>query len=420
MQNQKLINLNPKMKNKLFICLLFLLSFQTYSQIIFEKGYFVDNNDKKTTCLIKNVDWSNNPTEIQYKLDEQDQPINISIAQIKAFGIDNHSKYERFTVDIDKSTQVISNMTYEKNPEFKKETSLLKVLLEGKASLFEYISGNTKRYFFKTDSLSINQLVYKSYKTSEVQIAQNNQYKQQLWMTLKCDNITTNDVEKLSYKKNSLIKFFKKYNDCNNSKYTVFETTEKRDLFNLNIRPGITTSAISISNSSMSTPDYDRDFDNKIGFRIGLEAEFILPINKNKWALIFEPTYVGGYKAEKSRLDSRTNEELKGSIEYNSIELPFGMRYYMFLKNNSSLFINGQVVMEHAVNSEAYVEYSTQRNTTLELKPTTSFTFGLGYKFKNKYSAEFRANLGKNVLDSNREWNSNYKSFALTFGYSIF
>ena len=170
----------------------------------------------------------------------------------------------------------------------------------------------------------------------------------------------------------------------------------------------------------MSTPDYDRDFDNKIGFRIGLEAEFILPINKNKWALIFEPTYVGGYKAEKSRLDSRTNEELKGSIEYNSIELPFGMRYYMFLKNNSSLFINGQVVMEHAVNSEAYVEYSTQRNTTLELKPTTSFTFGLGYKLKKKYSVEFRANFGKNVLDNYREWNSNYKSFALTFGYSIF
>lgn len=408
------------MKNRLLICLLFLLSVEAYSQIIFEKGYFVDNNDKKTTCLIKNFDWSNNPTEIQYKLDEQDQPTSISISQIKAFGIENESKYERFTVDIDKSTQVISNMSYDKNPEFQKETALLKVLLEGKASLFEYISGNTKRYFFKTDTLSINQLVYKSYKTSEEQIAQNNQYKQQLWMTLKCDNIAINDVEKLSYKKSSLLKFFTKYNKCGNAEYTVFESKEKKDLFNLNIRPGITTSVISISNPSMSTPDYDRDFDNKIGFRFGVEAEFILPINKNKWALIFEPTYVGGYKAEKSRLDSKTNEELKGNIEYNSIELPIGVRYYMYLNNNSSLFINGQVVIEHAINSEAYVEYSTQRNTTLELKPTTSFTFGLGYKLKKKYSVEFRANFGKNVLDNYREWNSNYKSFALTFGYSIF
>ena len=408
------------MKNKLLVCLFLVLSMQTYAQIVFEKGYFIDNNDKKTNCLIKNIDWSNNPSEIQYKLDEQDQPVNISIQQIKAFEVENSSKYERFTVDIDKSTTVITNMSYDKNPEFKKETLLLKVLLEGKASLFEYVSGNTTRYFFKTDSLPVNQLVYKSYKTSEEQIAQNKQYKQQLWMALKCDNITIAEVEKLSYKRNSLLKFFTKYNQCNNSAFTVFKSTEKRDLFNLNIRPGITSSQISISNSSMSTPDYDRDFDSKIGYRFGLEAEFFLPFNKNKWAVIFEPTYVGGYKAEKSRLDSRTNEELKGSIQYNAIELPLGVRYYMFLNNNSSIFLNGQLVMEQAINSEVYSVYSSQRNTTLELKPGTSFALGLGYKFQQKYSVEFRANLGKNVVETNKDWNSNYKSFAITFGYSIF
>ncbi|WP_125720283.1 porin family protein [Flavobacterium ustbae] len=408
------------MKIKLLLLFALILSFKSYSQIVFEKGYFIDNNDKKTNCLIKNIDWSNNPSEIQYKLDEQDQPITISIQQIKSFEIENQSKYERFTVDIDKSTSVISNMSYDKNPEFKKETVLLKVLLEGKASLYEYVFGNTTRYFFKTDSVEINQLVFKSYKTSEEQIAQNKQYKQQLWMALKCDNIVIADVEKLTYRKNSLLKFFTKYNECNNSKYTIFKSNEKRDLFNLNIRPGITSSVISISNPSMSTPDYDRDFDNKIGFRFGVEAELFLPFNKNKWAVIFEPTYVGGYKAEKSRLDSRTNEELKGNIQYNAIELPLGIRYYMFLNNDSSVFLNGQIVMDQAINSEAYLEYSSQRNTTLELKPTTSFAFGLGYKFKQKYSVEFRANLGKNVVANYREWNSNYKSFALTFGYSIF
>lgn len=407
------------MKPKLLVYLLFLLSVQTYSQIVFEKGYFIDNNDKKTNCLIKNIDWSNNPSEIQYKLDEQDQPITISIQQIKIFVVENHSKYERFTVDIDKSTAVISNMSYDKNPEFKQETVLLKVLLEGKASLYEYVSGSTSRYFFKTDSLPINQLVFKSYKTSEEQIAQNKQFKQQLWMALKCENITIADIEKLTYRKNNLLKFFTRYNECTNSEYTVFKSNEKRDLFNLNIRPGITSSSISVSNHTMMTPDYDRDFDNKIGYRFGVEAEFFLPFNKNKWAIIFEPTYVGGYKAEKSRSDSRTNEELKGNIQYNTIELPLGVRYYTFLNNNSSLFLNGQIVMEQAVNSEAYIEYSTQRNTTLELKPATSFALGFGYKFRQKYSVEFRANLGKNVVANYKDWNSNYKSFALTFGYSI-
>jgi hypothetical protein len=42
-------------------------------------------------------------------------------------------------------------------------------------------------------------------------------------------------------------------------------------------------------------------FDNKISFRIGLEAEFILPFNKNKWAVFAEPTYQY-YKTEKQSL----------------------------------------------------------------------------------------------------------------------
>lgn len=407
------------MKKKLLLYLLFILSLQAHSQIVFEKGYFVDNNDKKTTCLIKNTDWGNNPTEIQYKLDEQDQPVSISIQQIKEFGIDNQSKYERFTVDVDKSSQVIRDMGYDKNPEFKKETLLLKVLLEGKASLYEYSSSSLTRYFFKTDSLPITQLIFKSYKTSEEQIVQNKQYKQQLWMALKCDNTIIADVEKLNYRKNSLLKFFAKYNECSKSEYKNFNFDEKKDLFNLSIRPGITSSAISVSNNSVSTSDFNRDFDNKIGYRIGVEAELILPFNKNKWALIFEPTYVGGYKAEKSSLDSRTNEVLKGSIEYNAIELPIGLRYYMFLNNQSSVFVNVQAVMDQSINSKAYLEYSSQRNETLEPKAKGSFTLGAGYKYKQKYSVEFRANFGKNVLVNYKDWNSDYKSFALTFGYSI-
>ncbi len=407
------------MKNNLLAYLLFFLSVQTYAQITFEKGYFIDNNDKKTTCLIKNVEWSNNPSEIQYKLDEQDQPVNISIQQIKAFGIDNQSKYERFTVDIDKSSQAIREMGYDKNPQFKKETLLLKVLIEGKASLYGYNSSSTTRFFFKTDSLPINQLIYKSYKTAEEQIAQNKQYKQQLWMALKCDNITINDLEKVDYREKSLLKFFTRYNQCNNSESVTFNSDVKKDLFNLNIRPGITSSSLSITNSEMSTPDYNRDFDNKIGFRLGLEAEIILPFNKNKWALIIEPTYFS-YKAEKSRADSRTNEELKGSIEYSAIELPFGVRYYMFLNNDSSIFVNAQAsVVEIPMKSEAYVEYSSQRNVNLEPKAKGGFSLGLGYKYKQKYSVEFRTGLGKNVLENYRDWKSNYKSLSLTFGYSI-
>ncbi len=33
------------------------------------------------------------------------------------------------------------------------------------------------------------------------------------------------------------------------------------------------------------------DFGSQVNFRIGIEAEFIRGFNKNKWAIICEPTY---------------------------------------------------------------------------------------------------------------------------------
>ena len=40
------------------------------AQISFEKGYYIDNSNQKVDCLIKNVDWKNNPTSFEYKLSD--------------------------------------------------------------------------------------------------------------------------------------------------------------------------------------------------------------------------------------------------------------------------------------------------------------------------------------------------------------
>lgn len=400
-----------KMHNKLFTCLIVLLSFTAHSQINFEKGYFIDNNNKTINCLIKNLDWRNNPSEIQYKLDEHDQPITISAQQLKVFSIENESKYEKFNVDVDQSNQSIDDLGYDRNPEFKKENILLKVLVEGKATLFEYSKDNRTFYFFKTDTLQPNQLIYKTYKVSEQQIAENNSYKQQLARALKSDQITNNQLVQLKYERNALIKIFRSYNRSLDSESSTFKSEQKKDLLNLTIRPGITSNKLSVTNGVASY--YDTKFNNEIGFRIGLEAEFILPFNKNKWAIVIEPTYQI-YKAEKTR-----NNGLSSQIEYKTIEFPFGLRHYMFLNNDSKLFINAQYVFEKAINSKGVFQgYST--NNEIEIKPRNSFVMGLGYNYMKKYSVEARINFPKEILGSYVFWESNYQSVSLVFGYTLF
>jgi len=54
---------------KISVFSFFLFSMFAFSQIHFEKAYFINNNDLKTECLIRNVDWRNSPTTFEYKTD---------------------------------------------------------------------------------------------------------------------------------------------------------------------------------------------------------------------------------------------------------------------------------------------------------------------------------------------------------------
>lgn len=400
------------MKKPLLLLFFIFFSIASYSQIAFEKGYFIDNGDKKTECLIKNLDWRNNPKEFEYKLDEQDQPQKTNIEQVKEFGIYNTSKYERQIVNIDLSKSTLNNLDSDKNPKFSEEKLFLKILVEGKAMLYNYEDNDLSRFFFKVDNTPITQLVFKSYKVSDREVADNNLFRNQLYTALKCENLTEQNFKYINYKKSDLIKLFVKYNECNNSESVNFEAKEKKDLFNLTIRPGIKSSSFSAENKIQN--GYSTDFGTKTGFRIGIEAEAILPFNKNKWAIIFEPTY------QSFSADKINDNNIIAKVDYSSIELPIGIRHYFFLNNNSKIFINAQYLFDLTLNDEASFKGASSFTNELQISSRGSWAFGLGYNYKKKYSAEFRMGLSKNLFNDYRAWDTDYKTISLIFGYTIF
>ena len=52
------------MKKNLLLLLVSILTVNVYSQISLEEGYYIDNSNQKINCLIKNLDWKNNPTHL--------------------------------------------------------------------------------------------------------------------------------------------------------------------------------------------------------------------------------------------------------------------------------------------------------------------------------------------------------------------
>lgn len=202
-------------------------------------------------------------------------------------------------------------------------------------------------------------------------------------------------------KKSDLVDFFIKYNTCINKEFINFKKKDKQDLFNINLRVGLNNSSLSTGNTVSAHKSRYPDFDSQIGLRAGIEAEFVMPFNRNKWAIIVEPTY--------QSFNVKGDDSGK-SVDYSSIELPIGVRHYMFINEKSKIFINGSFI----------VDFSNGKALGLDIKTGGNLGFGVGYKRNDKLSLEFRYHTSRNLFYNFLTTFSNYNTMSLILGYTLF
>ncbi|UZT97520.1 outer membrane beta-barrel protein [Chryseobacterium fluminis] len=385
------------------------------AQIKFEKGYLIHNSGERTEVFIKNLDWKNNPTEFEYKTDESGAIQKENIKNVQEFGMDHGDKYIRKTVMIDKSSDELRQMSETRDPEFVEETLFLKYLVEGKADLLYYENSNIRKFFFSKDDSDVKQLLYKPYYINESQISYNEEYKNQL-TALTC-GIEKKELQRVRYQQNDLSKLFMNYNNCSGGQSTDHtQSAEKKDLFNLTIRPGISSSSLKTVYSSYSASD-ETKFGNKTTFRAGVELEFVLPFNKNKWSLFVEPTY-NYYQSEiETTMYPGTyfEQKSKRSVDYKSIEVPFGIRHYFFLNDQSKIFVNAAYLVDFGFKSNLKYDY-----LDLEVNSGNNLILGAGYKYNDRFGVEFRIGTPRTLLRNYMVWDSDYTTMSLIFGYTLF
>lgn len=404
-------------KQLLVLCILF-TAIQGYAQYKFEKGYFINNSGEKIECLIKNMDWKNNPSEFRYKLTDQDVEQTNNIDEVAEFAVHSEFKYERHSVLIDRSSDSMKNMSTEKDPIFTEEQLFLKVLMEGNANLYYYESANLRRFFFKTQDSEIEQLVYKRYRTENSENAYNNKFRQQLYVSLKCDKISVQKIENLGYRKSDLVSVFELFNQCEKVEYEAFKKKSTKNSIHLTLRPGISSSSLDIRNSEFSSKN--TDFGNEMTFRIGVELEYVLPFNKNKLAIIFEPGYQY-FSSEKEITYVETltfSETTIVTADFSSLELPIGFRYYSFITDKSNLFFDAQVVI--AIPLSKTIQAERPELLYLETGTSTNLAFSFGYKYAKKYSVALQYQTKRNLFINYNSWKSDYQNIALIFGYTLF
>ena len=405
------------LKNLLSALTILFCSVISFAQVNFENGYYVDNNNNRFEVLIKNSDKRTNPSRVLYKTNTDSAVQDLPIQKVKEFGVYNTSKFIRSTVNIDQSSQTINTLDSNRAPNYENKTVFLKSLIHGESSLYSYINDNKELFFYNTPNSVTEQLVYKRYYMDRNKLRENNEFRSQLLEKLRCDKFNFTKIQEVDYNKTDLTKIFKQVNNCVDSEFSDFTVTKEKINFNLNLRPRL-------NYSSSTTPvrtfeSVNLTMDSKLGFGFGIETEVILPFNKNKWSIIAEVAYQN-YEGENSFENNNISGGIVNSkINYSSIEVPFGFRYYMFLSENSKLFINATYIFDFTLNNE--FEISRGDETVLiagEFGTLGSLSGGIGYKYLDKFSLELRL-----LTISNRALlfsDSEFDSVSVIFGYTLF
>ena len=116
------------MKKGLFLILFFTIYFKSFSQIVYEEGYLINNSNEKIECLIKNNDWKRNPSSFEYKLTTEGAVQTGDIQSVQEFKTINSPKFIRAAVQVDESS--LSNLDEDPSPKFVAKQIFLKTEMQ--------------------------------------------------------------------------------------------------------------------------------------------------------------------------------------------------------------------------------------------------------------------------------------------------
>jgi hypothetical protein len=186
----------------------------SFGQANFSEGYVVLANNDTVRGYIKDQFSYRGAKSISFKKENNDtKELSYSIEDILSFCLSQANEiYISEEVEIDKKPIETSRLENNWTRKIERERILLKVLVRGKADLYQYVDENYKEHFFFKKEGSITELAYIRFITKSGQLAELAEYKQQLQNLFSdCQKISKrNYVFSLS----SFSKSFKDYNNC--------------------------------------------------------------------------------------------------------------------------------------------------------------------------------------------------------------
>ncbi|MBL7873120.1 MAG: hypothetical protein JNM78_15995 [Cyclobacteriaceae bacterium] len=214
----------------LFVALL-LTTIPGLTQHVFEKGYFIDRADKKTECYILTEDWRSG-SHLTFRKDYKEPAQSKPLAEISEISVSNAYKIIHTNTSLDISGDDPALLSYTQEPEWSQQDIFLWTLVDGDTKLYLYEYEGLKRYFYSTKNISIEQLVYKQYRTQKG-VAVNDSFKQVLFKNVNCNRKAQEYFNALNYNEADLVNHFSLENKCANSNSYTYLKPFAKDSVNI-------------------------------------------------------------------------------------------------------------------------------------------------------------------------------------------
>ncbi len=398
-------------KITLLICLT-IFTLTAYSQKT-QSGYYINSSNQKITGEFMEGDFFN-PNALRFKAAGKSFE-KLDIDNTIEYGIADDYKFIKRTLLVDNSNLNINQLSQNRDPNWVQETLFLNVIVEGDASLYSSKYNGVQKFFYSVGAKGIEakQLVYKQYmsrgSSTSYAVKDNNEYKQQLYVDLRCpEDKPIDDFLALSYDIKDLKKIFTGYNSCAKSDHIVYDNKTGNKLkINYTVFAGL-------HSTSFSTALTDTK-DSNITFGVGFELGVVLPSQKFGLFLRAEYESLSAQASRSVRISEWYGDVTRNyNIDANLMNFSIGPRYFFSISEKSKLYIDAGLQMTFPVSNN---DYFVGDDYIFPLGSAFSITGGVGYSLNNKFGIELRSDTNRDLSGGSIKFD--YTRIGLNLRYTI-
>lgn len=395
------------------------------SQTKFEKGYFINSNNERVDCYIKNLRWLYSPEKVNYKFSLEGDELSFGPKDVKEFAVDNELSYVSIRENFPVTEQFTNDKTDKAEPRMVNRHVFVKLLVKGKGTLYQYKESNDEIFLVQLSDKKPIVLEYKQYIPAGTNdIKENNIFRRQLFEKFRCGDDFS--IQKVSYNRESLSSYLQEFNICNGESINLKSSTKfkkSKPELRLIVLGGVvgfsfntTLRTVVGEGFNSRTVNIEPTFETKISPSFGLELESILPFNNRKWSIFLSSQYAK-YSATGIVVTNDTSIDA-ATIDLNQLVFNLGVKHYLFMNDKNSLIILTGMNFDYNLKSD-FIE-SQSFSTGLTSINSTNFGgfVGGGYSFNQSIYLTARYIFGTSI-NANASEKNNLQRFAISIGIKL-